>query len=173
MALYERRDSPFWWMLIERKGARSLRESTGIPVNGGRDAASKENEKLAQELYSRRMSEELQKRLKGISSARPRRGQQREQWTYIYFLRARDEIKIGRAIDVKKRLQSLQVGRPDRLEVLAIVPAHVGLERAIQRRFKPQQISGEWFMADEPLLGFIGRVQAGTHPVALLAAITD
>lgn len=56
MGVYKR-DSPFWWLILERAGQRPLRESSGVPIDGGTLFQAKENKKLAEEIYAKRMSE--------------------------------------------------------------------------------------------------------------------
>jgi integrase len=51
MGLYKR-DSPFWWMAIERPRQKPLRRSTGIHWDAGSPAANKEQEAAAQRVYA-------------------------------------------------------------------------------------------------------------------------
>jgi hypothetical protein len=57
MGVYVRSDSPFFWLLLERPGQKGIRESTGIPVNGGTPPQSKVNRQLAEQAYSVRMAD--------------------------------------------------------------------------------------------------------------------
>jgi integrase len=57
MGIYVRKDSPFWWMHIERPGQRALQQSTLIPVDGGTVLQTKDNRKLAQAIYAARMGD--------------------------------------------------------------------------------------------------------------------
>jgi len=57
MALYRRRDSPFWWMSLERPGRRPLQVSTKVPVDGGTQVQTRDNRKLAQAVYAARMGD--------------------------------------------------------------------------------------------------------------------
>ncbi len=52
MGIYQRDDSPCWWMLLERPGRKALRQSTGVLVDGGTDVQTKDNRKLAQAVYA-------------------------------------------------------------------------------------------------------------------------
>lgn len=67
--------------------------------------------------------------------------------TAIYFVQSEHggEIKIGRAEDVARRLVGLQVGRPDKLVLLAAAAAPAAQERALHARFAPHRAKGEWF----------------------------
>jgi integrase len=51
MGIYARPNSPFWWMNLERPGQRCLRQSTGVPVDGGTVEQTKLNQQLAQRIY--------------------------------------------------------------------------------------------------------------------------
>lgn len=52
MGVYQRADSPFWWMAIERVHQKPLRRSTGILVDGGSPAQSKVLAANAQRVYA-------------------------------------------------------------------------------------------------------------------------
>jgi hypothetical protein len=89
-------------------------------------------------------------------------------WCYVYFIRSRDTVKIGRATDPAARLKELQTGHPHTLELIVAVPAHALLERALHERFVRQRLAGEWFQVDADIVEFVGRLKAGENPVALL-----
>ena len=67
--------------------------------------------------------------------------------TQVYFIRRKDtrEIKIGVTRDLAKRLNSLQAAHAVALEVLALVPGGVWLEKELHRRFAEYRLLGEWF----------------------------
>ncbi len=70
---------------------------------------------------------------------------------FTYFIQegATGPVKIGRSVDVRKRLGDLQTGNPDNLHVRAVVPSDHALERALHQRFSPARIPGkEWFQGD-------------------------
>lgn len=50
MGIYKRKDSPFWWMLIEASGKK---QSTGIPWNGASPAQDREQERRALAHYAK------------------------------------------------------------------------------------------------------------------------
>lgn len=52
MGLYKRPDSRCWWMVIERRGQKPLRRSTGIAVDGGSPADDRIQEATAQRVYA-------------------------------------------------------------------------------------------------------------------------
>lgn len=57
MGIYQRPDSPFWWLLLERPGKAPLREKTPIPKDGGVPEQTKEHRRQAQEAYGKRMAD--------------------------------------------------------------------------------------------------------------------
>lgn len=75
----------------------------------------------------------------------------------IYFVRcqARNAIKIGTADDPAARLRGLQTACPDDLELLGSIPGSESEERALHRKFAELRIRGEWFRAEQSLIGFI------------------
>ncbi len=52
MGVYQRDDSPFHWMVIERRGKPPLRQSTKIPKSGGSPADDKALRAAAEHVYS-------------------------------------------------------------------------------------------------------------------------
>jgi hypothetical protein len=72
----------------------------------------------------------------------------------IYFIRAVNSgtIKIGVSNDPKRRLESMQTGSPEPLELLGILPGGVDEERRLHGRFKAYRIHGEWFRGDAVLM---------------------
>jgi hypothetical protein len=71
----------------------------------------------------------------------------------IYFIRAVNSgtIKIGVSNDPRRRLESMQTGSPEPLELLGVLPGGVDEERRLHRRFSAFRIHGEWFRGDETL----------------------
>lgn len=74
----------------------------------------------------------------------------------IYFIQTDDNrfIKIGRARDVEKRFQALQIGHPGTLKILAVHQGDVAEERIIHKRFAANKVRGEWFHATPVILDF-------------------
>ena len=82
--------------------------------------------------------------------------------TNIYFLRDPDgAIKIGKAVDVEKRIQALQGGNPRQLTTLLVVQAPRRLEFELHRRFKALRLQGEWFASSPELLDCIASLRDG------------
>lgn len=57
MALYKRDDSPYWWMALERKGQKTIRQSTRVLIDGGTPTQTKANAALAQKVYAAEMGD--------------------------------------------------------------------------------------------------------------------
>jgi hypothetical protein len=89
-------------------------------------------------------------------------------WCYVYFVRAGDRIKIGRATDPCQRFRGLQTAHPEALSLVLSIPAHAALEGAIHDRFAHLKERGEWFRVEPDLVAFIEAVQAGANPITLL-----
>lgn len=91
-------------------------------------------------------------------------------WCYVYFVRSGQNVKIGRSIDPDVRLRELQTTHAGELVLLASVPAHAALERALHARFQHLRTrsAGEWFRLEPDLIAFIRAIQEGANPVALL-----
>lgn len=49
MGIYQRKDSRFWWMVVEATGQRL---STGVPIEGGSPVQNREQERQAQAMYA-------------------------------------------------------------------------------------------------------------------------
>lgn len=76
-------------------------------------------------------------------------------WVYFIERRLDGAIKIGTSTNPAGRLSELQVGCPERLGFLAIVPGDALLERLILEVFSPDRIRGEWFEPSRELWDFI------------------
>lgn len=76
----------------------------------------------------------------------------------VYFIQAIDggPIKIGKALDIKRRLKSLQTDHYSELRVIASIPdGGVALEKTLHDRFKEYRIRGEWFEPADELIKYI------------------
>jgi hypothetical protein len=65
----------------------------------------------------------------------------------VYFIQAGQSgpIKIGIAIDVRKRLLALGCGSPEKLFLRATIPGGQKLERRLHRALRDHRLEGEWF----------------------------
>jgi hypothetical protein len=77
----------------------------------------------------------------------------------VYFIRSREYVKIGRATDVYKRLNELQVAVPWELELCAIIScsrvAARAIESALHLNFRALCVRGEWFREEPPLRQYL------------------
>jgi hypothetical protein len=75
----------------------------------------------------------------------------------VYFIKAKtlNLIKIGTSRDAVARLSLLQVGSPDRLEIIKTIPGDQSRETALHEKFRHLHSHGEWFRATDELLAFI------------------
>lgn len=80
----------------------------------------------------------------------------------VYFVQPENDsagpIKIGFSVDIRKRLQQLNVSNIARLRVLAEMPGTVSDEAALHRRFDAHRLHGEWFSPVPELLELIASI---------------
>ena len=85
--------------------------------------------------------------------------------TTIYFILAKDTVKIGVATDMEERIKDMQTGNPYPLKILYSLPATTKmayrLESQLHLIFENIQLHGEWFAATPALLGFIENIRMG------------
>lgn len=67
--------------------------------------------------------------------------------SYVYFIRAgrMPMVKIGSALEPEKRLESLQIGNPQKLHLIGYSIGGKPLERQWHQDWKHRRIRGEWF----------------------------
>lgn len=70
----------------------------------------------------------------------------------VYFGQVGNRIKIGTSTNLKNRLRSLSIARD---AILATEPGGHAREAELHARFDDLREEGEWFRAEEPLLGYI------------------
>lgn len=75
----------------------------------------------------------------------------------VYFVRNEDTgaIKIGTAVDARKRLSGLRTSSAAPLTLVATIPGDRDVERVLHNRFRAHRIRGEWFQPAEELVGYI------------------
>lgn len=77
----------------------------------------------------------------------------------VYFVQAvtLGLVKIGYAVRSADRLRTLQVGSPDRLELIGRIACQdpEAVERALHIRFRALRSHGEWFRGEPELLDYI------------------
>lgn len=70
----------------------------------------------------------------------------KEQTSSVYFLACDRLIKIGRAVNVTKRISALRVGHPTgEFNLIGTIPGGKDEERAIHHHLAEYRVSGEWF----------------------------
>lgn len=71
----------------------------------------------------------------------------------VYFIQASDSgyIKIGWSTDVAARVESLQMGFPEKLQLLLAFKGTRAMEKQLHEKFVSYRVRGEWFRP-EPLL---------------------
>lgn len=81
---------------------------------------------------------------------------------YIYFVRQTNggPIKVGAGSEPRNRLRTLQVGNPDKLEMIGLCRGTLAGERMLRTLFDDDSKlhPGEWITATPDLLRFIGRL---------------
>jgi hypothetical protein len=77
--------------------------------------------------------------------------------SFVYFLRQGDSgpIKIGVAVNPKKRKAQLQTSLVEPLHTLLILPGTRATEAHYHEKFADLRLRGEWFRPDPVLLDFI------------------
>lgn len=74
----------------------------------------------------------------------------------VYFAQSGSKVKIGWSRRVAARLADLQIGNPDPIKLIGMVPGGRARESELHRRFAHCRVSGEWFEAKPELLAYIG-----------------
>lgn len=111
-------------------------------INGCRVIEQEQEEKQAQEVR-----------------ARWEKTDTRKAESFVYFIAAAGgPVKIGMAMDVQKRLASLQTAHHERLEVLATATGGAKQERAYHKKFAKHRLEGEWFEPYPDILAEIVRL---------------
>lgn len=90
----------------------------------------------------------------------------------VYFLRPigkNGPIKIGCSMHPIKRLRTVEIWSPQKLEIAASAPGSHFHENALHHRFANQRLHGEWFKASAELTALIDSVIAtgALPPVAM------
>lgn len=89
-------------------------------------------------------------------------------WCYVYFVQQARAVKIGRAVDVRRRLEELQTASAAPLTLLVAVAAHASLETEILKRLAPYRLGGEWFIFGPEIAHLVRQFQKGANPVEVL-----
>jgi hypothetical protein len=73
----------------------------------------------------------------------------------IYFIKAKNTVKIGYSANPEKRIKELQTGNPEKLELLLTIPGNRETEAAFHTYFDRARLEGEWFR-----LGSLGNIDS-------------
>jgi hypothetical protein len=87
-----------------------------------------------------------------------------------YFISDGEHVKIGVASDAERRLRSLQIGCPRRLELLLVLPGNH--ELGLHERFAADHARGEWFVLSAAVRAFIEKPELN-HGVTDNSGIQD
>jgi hypothetical protein len=90
----------------------------------------------------------------------------RHSLTTVYFIAAPDVamIKIGKTVDLKKRMATLRTMSPAPLELACTIEYDAGLEARIHQYLKKYRSHGEWFHATKEVVDFMrGYCDEGIH----------
>ena len=73
----------------------------------------------------------------------------------VYFIQCEEYVKIGVALDISKRLYTLQVSNPHDLVLLLLIEGDRQLESSLHYKFTKDRIRGEWFRLSPKIEAFI------------------
>lgn len=76
---------------------------------------------------------------------------------FVYFIYCAGRVKIGRAMDVGKRVSSISTGSPFRPVVLLSVSGSLSAEKEIHTRFAEDRVHREWFRLSDHLRRYLIR----------------
>ena len=82
--------------------------------------------------------------------------------TYTYIIKSHDLYKIGKAIDVQKRVDSFRCGNPY-IELIKVIDGNY--EGHLHRYYKEKRVTGEWFSLSQDDIAAIDRVLTAMKPV--------
>ncbi len=82
-------------------------------------------------------------------------------FSYVYFIQGSDggPVKIGRSVDVERRLKELQAESPVRLVLREKLRGGADDEHQLQAKYAANRIHGEWFEPHPSMPGVIHRGQ--------------
>lgn len=75
----------------------------------------------------------------------------------VYLAGFGQYVKIGftSGTQIEYRIQEIQVGCPEKIEMLCAIPGSFKMEAALHRRFKELRLHGEWFRREGDLAVWI------------------
>lgn len=94
---------------------------------------------------------------------------QEQQQRVTYFVERHGFVKIGMTSDLRARIYNLNRGDSaipgmtvSPVHLLAVMPGGRPVERSIHQTFAKLRYDGEWFLFEEPLVGFVRSVAAAS-----------
>jgi len=79
---------------------------------------------------------------------------------FVYFIQAGSAdgpIKIGCAIDPRRRFATYETWNPQPLTLLGVIPGGVKDEKALHRKLIKSKLRGEWYYPTEEVLEYVKR----------------
>jgi len=73
----------------------------------------------------------------------------------IYFIKQAEFVKIGCTNNIFKRLSSLQVGSPLKLDILGLISGGKNEEKALHEKYREYNSNGEWFYLTEEIMNHV------------------
>lgn len=83
----------------------------------------------------------------------------RQSWVYFVRQGASKRVKIGRAVNVDKRMNKLRHPLLGALKLMAKVPGGDVEEKALHKRFAEYRINGEWFRLEGALAEYVAELR--------------
>lgn len=75
--------------------------------------------------------------------------------SFVYFVAARDFIKIGWSENWRSRLANMQTSNPDPIKVLLVLARPKAFEAELHEQFAPHAHRGEWFRDHAEIRAYI------------------
>jgi hypothetical protein len=82
----------------------------------------------------------------------------------VYFVKSGKHFKIGYSDDVPRRLSQLRTGCAESLDLLAVIPGPMRLEKQLHELLRDYRAQGEWFRYNGKARAFVRVIIAGAHP---------
>ena len=97
-------------------------------------------------------------------SAKQQLEQKAREQSIVYFVQMAHakHVKIGVAINLKQRLETLQCANPEPLKVLATAPGGRQQEERLHRHLAEWRLTGEWFLWNEHTRQAVAMARAGS-----------
>lgn len=94
------------------------------------------------EAHDRELNERMRLEL---AEARRKEAKRKSDAGWVYFIKAGNSVKIGRSMDVRNRLKSIQTGCPYEARLVKVLRGGRKVERDFHKRFAEYRMTGEWF----------------------------